>query len=273
MREDRLYNVSGSTAAITFSIAAACLLSLTAFFFYEPQVYGTEGVMSPLFKNLLPSHFGILINFGAILISGLLLLWINNTYTIIRAHSSLPILFFLLFECSNPELTTTLRIGNLLVPIILLSTALLYSTYQSIRPQNQSFTFSLLITAGSLLWSPLIFFLPLFWIGLYQTRSLNLKSFCASVVGVITVLWLYYGGHFIWDYPLSFKEMRQIAGTIHWIHREGEIGQLIYFLPTVFIGFIAGISSFYRHYSDKICTRVYNEFINILSIFMITFYF
>lgn len=266
MREDKLYNISGSTTTITFSVVAACLLSLVAYFFYEPQVSGTEGLLSFLFNRIHTEHIRIIINVGAILISSLLLLWINNIYTIVRAHSSLPLLFFLLLECSNPELTSELRIGNILVPVILLSIALLYSTYQNIRPQNQAFTFSLLITAGFLFWTPLIFFLPIFWIGLYQTRALNSKTFFASIIGIITVIWLFYGGHFIWNYPLSFDKIFKTAGTIHWLHDEGEFSQLLYLLPTIAIGFIAGISSLYKHYSDKICTRVYNEFINVLSV-------
>ena len=216
MREDKLYNISGSTTTITFSVVAACLLSLVAYFFYEPQVSGTEGLLSFLFNRIHTEHIRIIINLGAILISSLLLLWINNIYTIVRAHSSLPLLFFLLFECSNPELTSELRIGNILVPVVLLSIALLYSTYQNIRPQNQAFTFSLLITTGFLFWTPLIFFLPIFWIGLYQTRALSSKTFFASTTGIITVLWLFYGGHLIWNYPLSLSEISDSIGSVHW---------------------------------------------------------
>lgn len=266
MREDRLYHISGSTTTITFSMVAACLLSLAASFFYEPQASGTEGLLSFLFNGGLPQHFRIIINIGAILTGALLLLWINNTYTIVRAHSSLPLLFFLLLECVNPELTAELRIGNILVPVLLVSLALLYNTYQNPHPQNQSFTFALLISAGSLLWSPFILFLPLFWVGLYLTRALNWKSFFASLIGVVTILWLFYGGHFIWDYPLLFNETYNISGSIHPAHKEGEFFQLLYFLPTIIIGFVAGLSSLYRHYSDKISTRVYNEFINVLSV-------
>ena len=100
-------------------MVAACLLALIAYIFYDPQVSGTEGLLSFLFNRIHTEHIRIIINLGAILISSLLLLWINNIYTIVRAHSSLPLLFFLLLECSNPELTSELRIGNILVPVIL----------------------------------------------------------------------------------------------------------------------------------------------------------
>lgn len=85
MREDKLYNISGSTTTITFSVVAACLLSSVAYFFYEPQVSGTEGLLSFLFNRIHTEHIRIIINLGAILISSLLLLWINNIYTIVRA--------------------------------------------------------------------------------------------------------------------------------------------------------------------------------------------
>ncbi|WP_455498024.1 hypothetical protein [Coprobacter sp.] len=265
MREDRLYHISGSTTIITVSMVAACLLSLVASLYYEPQISETNSLL-PVFKGIFPQHIRIIINLGAILVGALLLLWINNIYTIVRAHTSLPLLFFLLLECSNPELTTELRIGNILVPVILLSVALLYSTYQNPYPQNRSFTFALLISIGSLFWLPFIFFLPLFWIGLYLTRALNWKSFFASLIGVVTIFWLFYGGHFIWDYPLSFNSAYKTFASIHPAHKEGELFQLLYFLPTIILGFVSGLSSLYRHYSDKISTRVYNEFINVLSV-------
>lgn len=265
MREDRLYHISSSTTIIIFSMVVTVLLSLTACFYFEPEISET-GSLLPVFNEIFPQHIRIIINLGAILAGALQLLWINNVYTIVRAHTSLPLLFFLLLECSNPELTTTLRMGNILVPVILSSLALLYSTYQSTHPQNQSFAFALLISAGSLFWSPFIFFLPLFWIGLYLTRALSWKSFFASLIGVITVLWLFYGGHFIWNYPLLFDDAYKTAISIHPVYEEGEFFQLLYFLPTIVIGFVAGVSSLYRHYSDKISTRVYNEFINVLSV-------
>ena len=86
MREDKLYNISGSATTITFSVVAACLLSLIAYIFYDPQVSGTEGLLSFLFNRIHTEHIRIIINLGAILISSLLLLWINNIYTIVRAH-------------------------------------------------------------------------------------------------------------------------------------------------------------------------------------------
>lgn len=269
MREDKLYNISGNGASIILSIAGAVLLSLTASHFYQPGSTG-ENFQLPIFEGF-PAYLRIVINLGAILLSSLLLLWINNSYTIVKAHSSLPLLFFLLFECSNPELITDVRTGNILVPFMLLSLSLLYGTYQSSRPQNQSFAFALLISGGALLWSPFIFLLPLFWIGLYLTRALDLKSFFASLTGVAAVLWLFFGGHFIWGYPLFLEDAFRSSISVKLVHEYGSFSQLLYFIPTVVLGFIAGISSLYGQYNDKISTRVYNEFINILSLFTALF--
>ena len=159
MREDKLYNISGSTTTITFSVVAACLLSLVAYFFYEPQVSGTEGLLSFLFNRIHTEHIRIIINLGAILISSLLLLWINNIYTIVRAHSSLPLLFFLLLECSNPDdFRITNRQYSRTGDLIVHSTSLQYISKYS--PAESAFTFSLLITAGFLFWTPLISFSP-----------------------------------------------------------------------------------------------------------------
>ena len=89
MREDKLYNISGSATTITFSVVAACLLSLIAYIFYDPQVSGTEGLLSFLFNRIHTEHIRIIINLGAILISSLLLLWINNIYTVdLIVHST-----------------------------------------------------------------------------------------------------------------------------------------------------------------------------------------
>ena len=135
MREDKLYNISGSATTITFSVVAA-LLSLIAYIFYDPQVSGTEGLLSFLFNRIHTEHIRIIINLGAILISSLLLLWINNIYTIVRAHSSLPLLFFLLLE-SRTDFRITNRQYSRTGDLIVHSTSLQYISKYS--PAESSF--------------------------------------------------------------------------------------------------------------------------------------
>ena len=58
---------------------------------------------------------------------------------------------------------------------------------------ESAYSAALLIGIGSLLWIHLFWFLPLFWLGMYNFRSLTPRTFIASLLGVATVYWFLLG--------------------------------------------------------------------------------
>lgn len=69
----------------------------------------------------------------------------------------------------------------------------LFTTYHDPEAREKAYSAALLIGIGSLLWVHLLWFLPLFWLGMYNFRSLTSRTFIASLLGVATVYWFLLG--------------------------------------------------------------------------------
>ena len=229
---------------------------------------GNHSLILPDYKNwqLLPLA-KVSINTIIILFCAFLLQRINSIFALIRSRTLFPLLFFLLLEGSNPDLTTTLNTGNLLSLILIISLFTLFSSYQKEKTQRHAFGLSLYIGCGALLWSPFIYLMPVFWIGMYYMRSLTGKTFAATLLGLITVGWIILSIHWIFGLPLYTENLLVSLSENH-IHelKNSTYTQLIYILPTLILGIISIINSLYNNFNDKTRTRAYNGFINLILI-------
>jgi hypothetical protein len=97
----------------------------------------------------------------------------------------LPSFFYLLVMGASPSSYENLP-GNILVVGIIISIIFLFQSYQEENSQLKAFNISAILTGCFFIWGPVILFLPLFWYGLYKFRALNLKSFLASLIGILT---------------------------------------------------------------------------------------
>lgn len=71
------------------------------------------------------------------------------------------------------------------VPLaFLIATSQLFSSYESPYPAGSIFHAFFFIGLGSLLFPQLLYFVPLFYLGMISFRSLSLKSFFAGLTGL-----------------------------------------------------------------------------------------
>ena len=114
------------------------------------------------------------------------LLQLNHTFNIIQVHTFLPFLFYLLFIGSNPVFYYDLK-GSIAAFCFVLCYHPLFISYQNPQSQINALNISLLLVLGSLLWTPLLFFFPVFWIGFHNFQCFNLRVFFASLTGFVIV--------------------------------------------------------------------------------------
>ena len=124
----------------------------------------------------------------------LFLLYLTQAFVIIRQRTLLPAFFYLLFVGTNSAFFYDLR-GSVSTLIIVLCLFLFLCTYQNSHAQGTAFNISFLLTLGSFYWQPLLLFFPFFWYGMFRFRSLNFRTFFASLVGFIVIYWLL----FVWS--------------------------------------------------------------------------
>ena len=132
----------------------------------------------------------------------LLLLSLNNGFSIIRRRTLLPAFFYLILVGWNPIFNEDLN-GSIATLLIMLNYLFLFNTYQKSDSQLNAFNISLILVLGSFLHPRLLLFLPVFWIGVYWFRSFNLRVFLASLMGIVAVYWII----FAWS---IYRDDRQI---------------------------------------------------------------
>ncbi|GMO33817.1 MAG: hypothetical protein Pg6B_04180 [Candidatus Azobacteroides pseudotrichonymphae] len=196
----------------------------------------------------------------------LLLLFLSQTYGIIRQKSLLPAFFYLLFVGTNPLLFGNLS-GSISTILVIACFFFLFATYQNSLPQIYAFNIAIFITLGSLYWFPLLFFLPLFCYGMYLLRSLNFRSFFALFLGVFVVYMFLWTSNIISENNLSVFFKRFFAFDdlqIIWTFSLGLQKRIICSFWIIFL-FLSGLKIFLFDISEKIRTIMILRYLWVLS--------
>lgn len=119
----------------------------------------------------------------------LLLLSLNNAFSMIRRRTLLPAFFYLILTGWNPIFHYDLN-GCIATLLIMANYLFLFNAYQKSDSQLNAFNISLILVFGSFLQPQFLLFLPIFWIGAYWFQSFNLRVFLASLTGIVAVYWI-----------------------------------------------------------------------------------
>ena len=214
-------------------------------------------------------------SFGIQLATASLLIYINQTFVIIRQRTLLPAFFYLLFSGTNENLFVDFW-GAGFAFLTSICLFILLSTYQRSDVQPASLFFSSLIAVSSLFWAPILFLLPVFWYGLFVLQSLNIKTFLASLSGILLI----FSGAVCWslivDDDFSFLFLENLLPSyqalieiniigINDLHEWINAGFLI--LLIVF----SGINLFSASLSEKVKSIITLNFLYLFLIVILVF--
>ena len=116
----------------------------------------------------------------------------NYALMLVREKTLLPLLFYALLTSSNPDFLP-LRSTSIAVFCLILALYQLFVAYHDPEATDRAYNAALIIGMGSLLWVHILWFLPLFWWGMYVFRTLSGRTFAATLLGVATVYWFVLG--------------------------------------------------------------------------------
>jgi hypothetical protein len=182
------------------------------------------------------------------------LLNINHAFNIIQERTFLPALFYLLIIGSNPAFYSDLE-GSVAALCFVLSCYFLFNSYQKPLSQINALNISLLLTLGSLLWQPILFFFPIFWLGFYHLKCFNMRVFFASLTGFVIVylfifIWSLYQG----DKSIFFSFLPQFS-TLFAVHiPEIIVINWIIYGFILFIYILIGFNLFLFNISERVWT-------------------
>jgi hypothetical protein len=194
------------------------------------------------------------------------LLNLTQRYVIIREKTFLPAFFYLLLAGVNPLYFYDLR-GSVAAFLVVLCLLILFDTYQKPLSQRNALNMSLVLTLGSLYWAPLLLLFPLFWYGMYWFKSLNFKTFFASLMGLAAVCLFLFAWSIFKDDWTVFVQMLPDWSAL-WDFRFPPLVTVTELVTNIFLGILFVLSVvqiFMAGVSEKIQARTFLSYLSALA--------
>jgi hypothetical protein len=260
-----------------FLLAVSLVFWITGYVFSVGYpVYG-EASSTPLWNmvcGLLPDK-AVTYLIGLLLTAGgaFLIHRANYVLVIIREKTFLPFLIYVLLVSSNPAFFP-LKATTAGVFCLILAMYQLFISYHDEQATDKAFNTALFIGAGSLFWIHILWFFPLFWIGMYNFKTLNIRTFLASLIGLSVVYWFLLLWCFLrWDFT-AFTVPFAALGNIDFLQITG-IG-LIDWVIIIYLVFLTIIASLYiitHEHDENIRTRQYLFFLIVFALLSFVLFF
>ncbi|MHB9140408.1 MAG: hypothetical protein ACYC25_00845, partial [Paludibacter sp.] len=119
------------------------------------------------------------------LLNAFLVAQLNNRFTLIRSRTFLPIFIFVLLLGVWNE-THLVNGSHLALTIFIIALFFTFNMFHNRNASEEAFMGSFLISVSSLFINPLIFLIPVFWIGFIMLQSFSLRTLIASLLGTVT---------------------------------------------------------------------------------------
>ena len=202
-----------------------------------------------------------LASLGIIALTGFMMIETNTTFNLIRTRTALPVciygwiatsLFFLHPFCWE----------NLVPLIFMLAVHQLFGTYESPLPTNPVFHAFLFISLGSLVFPQFMVFALLWWASMIPFRSMGIKSFLASLIGLITPYWFLFGYAFCSDdMPLFLAPLKEMIHIYPIDYSLLAPTDIISWGSITLLSVVSGIHYWQIAYKDRTRTRIYHSFL------------
>lgn len=231
--------------------------------------------LTELQKLLLPDTLlSNLFAFIFTLLNAFLLTQLNNKYTIIRTRTFLPVLIFILLMSSWNE-THIASGSHLALTLFIFSLFFALSMFHDKNASEEAFTGSILISIGSIFINPLIFIIPVFWIGFMIMQSFSLKTLLASIIGTLTPWILYLSGLFIFNPNVDLWHTFKLDTTLQLNLLTYPLINIVYIILMAVILIISLVGMYSIYSRDAIHTRNKLNFLLLLliSFLMLSFVF
>lgn len=209
-----------------------------------------------LLFGLLDGRFSILINWGIITLTALLIVMLNNQYQIIRERTKLT--FFLPLFFSTCTILYTIPYTYTLAGLCILAAFFpLFLSYQKENATEEIFNSAILFSIASLLNIHLLLCIPLFYWSFYQFRSLTWRTFFASIIGFMAPYWMVIGYFLVSGKSelISFPTTSFLTNFRHPTDFTWHAATLL--ILTLFSSFIAIAQILRNTYHCKIQARIF----------------
>jgi hypothetical protein len=180
---------------------------------------------------LTEKKYTYLTGFTLLFLAAALLQRFNFRFVIFQGKTMLPFLLFLFLNSVNPDFFP-IRPISIVLFLMIFALFELYGSYQNPSVVGRMFNMMFYLCVGSLVWPYILWFIPVFWIGMYQFRILDVRTFSATLLGLFTVFWFVLGWSVLKHDMTIFINIIQCLSDIHIVFaRESWLAKL----PILFV--------------------------------------
>ena len=132
---------------------------------------------------------GAWVQFVCFLVSAYLMVELNNSNALIRIYSRTVSCSFIVMSCAASFLFSSMA-GAIAQLGVIAATIALFRTYQDKLSVGWTFYAFLFVGLATAVCIQVLFYVPLLWMLMFfQLTSLSWRTFCASLIGLITPYW------------------------------------------------------------------------------------
>ncbi len=214
-------------------------------------------------NNFLSFSLSLVFTLGIILYSSFL----NSKHKLIRNRTYLIYIFtILLFSCHpmfvymNPQYVALLLFLGCLDSLL--------SSYQQAKAASNAYTVGFLLGLSTLFSFHAIMYIPLFWIGFRYMRCLQIKTFLASLFGLMTVYWIVFF-YFLWQNELDvfYEPFKGLYPSFNPDVHLVSLDKIVVLVVSAVLLVTMILSYMSTSFHDKIQTRANLSFLFISSVF------
>lgn len=213
------------------------------------------GMFQEMLPEMLRSSFAQrLICYLLLCVAGIQLVALHNTFALLRLHSNFYLTLFVLFAgLLFPQKSD---VAPLLIPCLLFATHNLFNSYQLLQPVGYVFQGFLFVGIGSLLFPPLLYYLPFFYGNVANFRALTHRTFSAGIAGLALPYWVVFAYAFCTgNMEVFYEPFRQLVPDFRFDYSNWTLADILSLCYILFITVIGSLHSLANHYDDKIKTR------------------
>ena len=241
---------------------------------YERSVnYAPLGMLSDILHGI-PLWLNKLAGYVLYASMGYFLIEFNNVYNIIRMRASVQTSLYFLLITACPAMHL-LYPGDIASAGFLVSLYFLFRSYHKGRASSDIFFAFVFLSIGTLFFPQMVYFAPLWWIGLIKFQSLSARSLCASILGFSLPYWFLFGHAFFYQKMELFYQPFIEMANLRPIDYRSQLP--LWEMVTLGYLFISTLASTVHYamkgYQDKIQTRSYLDFLLVLCYYTFVFMF
>ncbi|MGN0214123.1 MAG: hypothetical protein ACI4AH_04860 [Muribaculaceae bacterium] len=135
----------------------------------------------------------VVLNSACILVVAILMVALNKTFNFIRSVTWVFASVFLMLTASNPITSGRLYSGTLICLAVIIISFIMFASFQQRRSQRNVFTAFGVIATFSMFQYAFIYLLPVVALGFMLMKVMNLRSFLAMIIGIVTPFWIVLG--------------------------------------------------------------------------------